>query len=155
MISALLFGNFKSDNLKKRLMALKESDKLMCHIEESTILNQKSLGDIFRNIKSEDYSLKYIGLFNENLLMMNQPQAIEKAIFETDDFLNGNDRSFFCEFYKSLGKNDLEKEIEKIRIFRTKLCKRIDDAEKEYLKKGMLYRKLSALTGLLVAVFLI
>lgn len=155
MISMLLFGNFKSDNLKKRLSALRESEKLICHIEESTGLNQKSLGEIFCNIRDEAYALKYIELFRKNLLVMDQPQAIEKAIFETDDLLSDSDRIFFSEFYKSLGKNDLKKELEKIRIFSNKLAKRIDVAEKEYLKKGMLYRKLSALTGLLAAVFLI
>lgn len=155
MISTLLFGNFKSDNLKKRLSVLRESEKLICQIEESTLLNQNSLGEIFCNIKAEDYNLHYIKLFNNNLLVMDQPQAIEKAILETNDLMTNDDRTFFSEFYKSLGKNDLKKELEKIRIFNTKLAKRIDIAEKEYLKKGMLYRKLSALTGLLVAVFLI
>ncbi len=155
MISTLLFGNFKSNNLKKRLTVLKESEKLIGFIEEMTLLNQKSLSEIFCNVRTEDYALKYIVLFSKNILSMEQPQAIEKAIFETDDLMSDDDRIFFSEFYKSLGKNDLKKELEKIRIFSDKLNKRIDDAEKEYLKKGMLYRKLSALTGLLVAVFLI
>lgn len=155
IISALLFGNFKSNKLKRRISILKESEKLISLIDESTLLNQKSLSDIFCGMQTEAIKLKYIDAFRKNIATLNQPQAIEKAIFETDDLLTDDDKIFFSEFYKSLGKNGLKKELEKIRIFSDKLNKRIDDAEKEYAKKGQLYRKLSTLTGLLIAIFLI
>lgn len=155
IMSAALFGGFKSNALKKRVQALKSSYLLLRTVEERTRLEQSSLREILSSLNNENYALGYVDDFCENIAHFPQPQAIEKAIKESDDPITADDRIFLSEFYRSLGKNDLKNELESISAFLRKLDRRIEESKTEYLRKGTLYRKISVLSGLLAAVFLI
>ena len=150
-----MFGNYKSDKLKKRLRALENTARLISDIEESTRLNRKSLKDILLCSDNSLYQLGYLNDFCLYISDMPQPDAIKKAVLKSDDCLTEEDRAMLCDFYVSLGRNDIKKELEIIHAFAERLDRIIKSAREEYENKGMLYRKISLLIGLLVAVFLI
>lgn len=157
LVFSCLAGKMLANKYKNRLFELEEM-KIALNILKSEInFTYSTLPEIFEDIVNKiDGNIGV--LFKKAKKYMKEETAEEswkKAIEESNNNLNKEDKYIISNLSKMLGQTDVDGQIAQIQITEKFLDKQIDEARIQKQKNEKLYFKLGATMGLAIVIILL
>ena len=154
-----LIGKLIAQKYKDRLEELEELKNALNILKSKIKFSYEPIPEIFKQIESNTINgvSQIFKKANEKIQKQNENtgNAWEKAVEETQNNLNQEDKQALKSLSKLLGITDVEGQISQIEITETFINKQIKQAEEEKNKNEKLYKKLGTTIGLAIVIILI
>lgn len=157
-VASFRTGSIISSKYKNRVKELKEYKNALGIFRTKIKFTYEPIADIFKQIADmvEESSVgKVFKTASGNMNKMTAERAWEKALEESNNNINEEDKLVLKKLSKLLGKTSLEGQVSEIEMTNTFLETQIKKAENERDKNEKLYRTLGMTIGLALVVVLI
>ena len=154
---SFLIGNIISKRYILRVKELKDFKNALNIIENKIKFTYEPLPEIFiqtSKLLSKNISKIFIQATNY-MKTLGAQESWEKAIKESNTYLNKDDIENIKSFGNLLGKTDKEGQISSIELTKTFMEIQIEKAKKEEEKNAKMYKTLGAIVGLALVIILI
>lgn len=135
-----LFGISLSKDLKGRMQSLNWFVNLTDEVAEKIRYSSAELPQIVRSIYNYD-----------TYLSVDEPFRV----YLKNTGLDNDDKRMIEEFFAGLGLGDTESQIKRCGIYKRQLLRRYENADRQYIEKSKLYKKLGFFGGLTIVIILI
>ena len=144
-----LGGNYKSEQLKKRVDFFEKYTAFIIFIKVSVSFSASVLEEILSSVTIPYFDVYAHRVKNSMLEGMSLDSAWKDAlaVFEEYQFLSEADISSVADFGKGLGDSDLSGQASHCELALAKAEYLLNDSRKEYNGKSRLYRVLGAALG--------
>ena len=154
---SFLIGNIISKKYILRVKELKDFRNALNIIESKIKFTYEPLTEIFiqtSKLLSENISKIFINS-SKYMKELNADKAWEKAVVESNTYLNNDDIENIKSFGKMLGKTDKEGQVSHLELTKTFIEMQIEKAKIEESKNAKMYKTLGAIVGLAIVIILI
>lgn len=141
----VLFGFYLTNNLIKKLKQINKIIYFIEYIYTKIRYSKTTISEIFNSIDDKDFEFLMLNVNDYKSICFNNPGLL----------LNKDEKNYLFEFFSSLGKTDVDSQLEHCLIYKETFKKVLEINEKECNKKIKMYPSLFVLLGLLLIILLI
>lgn len=157
LVVSTFLGIAISKKYSTRVHELKQFQSALNIFEEKIKFTYEPIPDVFEDI-SQNIKGNVGEIFErsaENMKLMSAGEAWEKAIDESNTKLTSEDKETIKGLAKTLGRTDLDGQVNEIRLTLKFLETKLKDAELERNKNEKMFKTLGATVGLAIVIILV
>lgn len=162
MIASTMIGFLMAENIKKRVLILKELHRIIIELETEIVYTKSPLPIVLHRIATRCKSplsnlFKDIKQILESEYVESLHSAFQKAIEKNKDDLEiiKKDLDILLDLALSLGESDIEGQVKMFKLTEYNLKKRIEELEESMQKNIKLYRYLGFSFGAVIVILII